>query len=62
MVMHKPESVLENEMHKIHWNFEIQMDHLIPTRRPYLELIKKKKEHASLDFVIPKWKWKKAKR
>ena len=26
--MHKPESVLENEMHKILWAFEIQTDHL----------------------------------
>ena len=32
--MHKPESVLENETHKILWNFEIQMDHLILTRTP----------------------------
>ena len=31
--MHKSESVLENEMHKIFWDFEIQTDHLIPTRR-----------------------------
>ena len=30
--MHKPESVLENEMHKIPWDFEIQTDHLIPAR------------------------------
>ena len=29
--MHKPESVLENEMHKIPWDFEIQADHLIPS-------------------------------
>ena len=24
----------KNETHKIFWYFEIQMDHLIPTRRP----------------------------
>ena len=28
--MHKPESVQENEMLKILWDFEIQTDHLIP--------------------------------
>ena len=39
--MHKPESVLENEMHKIFLNFEKQMDHLILTRRPDLVLINK---------------------
>ena len=38
--LHKAESVLENETL---WNFEIQTDHLIPTRRPCLVLINKKK-------------------
>ena len=28
--MHKPESVLEKEMHKISWDFKIQAEHLIP--------------------------------
>ena len=42
--MHKPESILENEMHKIHWGFEIQTYYQIQTRRPDVELIKKKKE------------------
>ena len=32
--MHKPESALLNGTHKILWDFEIQMDHLIPARRP----------------------------
>ena len=32
--MHKPESALENETHKILWDFEIQTDHLInPCKR-----------------------------
>ena len=34
--MQKPESILENEIHKILWDFEIQMDHLNPTRKPNL--------------------------
>ena len=42
--MHKPESVLENEMHKILRDFEIQSDHLILTRRPDLVIVNKKKE------------------
>ena len=33
---HKPESVLENETHKILWHFEMQTDHLIPARRTLL--------------------------
>ena len=32
--MHNPESILENETHKILWDFEIQMDYLIQSRRP----------------------------
>ena len=40
--MRKAEYVLENETHKILWNFEIQIDHLIPARRPDLVIIIKK--------------------
>ena len=36
------EFVLENEMQKILWDFEIQMDHLISVRRPDLVIVKKK--------------------
>ena len=31
--MHKPECVLENKTHKIIWDFEIQIDHLILARK-----------------------------
>ena len=41
---HKPESVVENEMHKVLWDFEIQTDHLSLARRPDLILINKKKK------------------
>ena len=41
--MHNPESVLENEMHKLFCDFEIQMDHLILARQPNLVMINKKK-------------------
>ena len=40
--MHKPESVLENEMHKILREFEIQTNHLILARKTGQELIKKR--------------------
>ena len=42
--MHKPAHVLENDAHKPLWEFDIQTDHLIPTRRPDLIIINKKKK------------------
>ena len=42
--MHNPESVLENEMYKLIWDFEIQTDHQILVRRPDLAIVKKKKK------------------
>ena len=44
--MHKPEYVLEIETQKILWDFEIQTDHLIPTRRRNLLIGNKKREPA----------------
>ena len=44
--MHKRESILENEMHRILWDFDIQTDHLILSKRPDLLIIKKKREPA----------------
>ena len=46
--MHKPESVLENQTHKLLWDFEIKTDHLISTRRQDLIIIIKKREFAEL--------------
>ena len=40
--MHNPESFLENETHKHLWDIDIQTDHLISTKRPYLIIINKK--------------------
>ena len=42
--MHNPAPVLENATHKLLWDFNIQMDHLIPARRPDLIIINKKKK------------------
>ena len=47
---HNPESILENETHKIFWDFEIQTNHLISARRPNLEIVKKKKKRI-VDFT-----------
>ena len=41
--MHNPVPVLENESHKLLWDFNIQTDHLIPDTRPDLIIINKKK-------------------
>ena len=40
--MHNPAPVLENDTHKLLWDFNIQTDHLIPARRPDLLIIFKK--------------------
>ena len=42
--MHNPESVLENETHKLLCDFEIQTSQLISFRRPDLIIINKKKK------------------
>ena len=46
--MHNPAPVLENDSHKLLWDFNIQTDHLIPARRPDLIIINKKRESAKL--------------
>ena len=49
--MHKQESALENERHKILWDFEIQTDHPISARRSDLVLLTRKKE--LVEFALP---------
>ena len=46
--MHNPALVLENDSHKLLWDFNIQTDHLIPARRPDLIIINKKKKKENL--------------
>ena len=41
--MHNPAPVLENDTHKLLWDFDIHTDHLISARRPDLIIINKKK-------------------
>ena len=52
--MHNPALVLENDTHKLLWDFDIQMDHLILARRPDLIIINKKKKICQIvDFAVP---------
>ena len=44
--MHNLDSVLKNEMGKIHSDFDIQTDHLILARQPNLVSVNKKRESA----------------
>ena len=50
--------VLENDTHKLLWDFDIQTDHLISARRPDLIIIKKKKKEENLQncrLCCPGW-------
>ena len=52
--MHDPAPVLENDTHKLLWDFKIQTDHLIPARRPDRIIINKKKRICKIvDFAVP---------
>ena len=52
--MHNPAPVLENDSHKLLWDFNIQTDHLIPARRPDLIVIDKRKRICKIvDFAVP---------
>ena len=46
--MHNPTPVLENDMHKLQWDFDISTDRLISARRPELMIINKKKKKKNL--------------
>ena len=52
--MHNPAPVLENDTHKLQWDFDIHMDHLISARRPDLIIINKKKRICKIvDVAVP---------
>ena len=54
--MHNPATVLENDTHKLLWDFDIQTDHLISARRQDLIIINKKKKKKIckiVDFAVP---------
>ena len=50
--MHKLKFVLENGTHKILYDFEIQTDHLISTRRINLVIFNKGKTCCRVDFAV----------
>ena len=43
--MRNPESILENDTHKLLWDFDKQTDHIISARRPDLIKFKEKKQN-----------------
>ena len=52
--MHNPAFILENDTHKLQWDFDIHTDHLISTKRPELIKIYKKKRICKIvDFAVP---------
>ena len=55
--MHNPAPVLENDSHKLRWDFSIQTDHLIAARRPDFIIINNKKKKMRIcnivDFAVP---------
>ena len=53
--MHSPAPVLENDSHKLLWDFNVQTDHLIPARRPDLIIINDKKKRICkiVNFGVP---------
>ena len=51
--MYNPASTLENETHKLRWDFDIQTDHLNSTKLPDLIIINKKKRTCKIvHFII----------
>ena len=50
--MHNP-SVLKNDSHKLLWDFDLQTDHLITTRRPDLIIINKKENLRNCGLCCP---------
>ena len=54
--MHYSAAVQENDAYKLLWDFEIQTDHLISTRRPYIIIInEKKRDLQNCRLCYPGW-------
>ena len=56
--MYNPAPILENDTHKLLWDFDIHIDHLISARRPDLTIINKKNQKNKrnckiVDFAVP---------
>ena len=51
---HQPDTVVENDNHKILWDFDVQTDHIIEARRPDLIIINKEEKKCTIvDFAVP---------
>ena len=51
---HQPDTVVENDNHKILWDFDVQTDHLIEARQPDLIIINKEEKKCTIvDFAVP---------
>ena len=53
--MHNLASVVEDDAHKLLWDFDIQTDHLISARRPDLIINNKKENLQNCGFCCPGW-------
>ena len=56
--MHNPALLLENDTHKLLWDFDMHTDHRIFARSPDLIIINKKKKKRKkickiVDFAVP---------
>ena len=51
--MHNPVSDLENDTHKLQWDFDVQTDPLISARIPDLIINKKKRTCKIVAFAVP---------
>ena len=53
--MQNPAAVLENDTHKFLWDFDVQTDQLISSRRPDLIIISQKKKIICVifNFAVP---------
>ena len=53
--MHVSKSVLEIETRRFLWDSEIQIDHLVPTKKSELMIIsKKKRTYRIVGFIVPR--------
>ena len=52
LYMHNPAPDLENDSHKLLWDFNVQTDHLIPARRPDLIIINNKKKKKRICKIV----------
>ena len=50
--MQNPAAVIENDTHKLLWDFDIQTDHLISARRPDQIINKKRRICKIVDFAV----------